>query len=191
MKETIRAFIAFELPESIVRLAADLQDQLQSHGMKLRWVRPRNIHLTVKFLGDIHEGRSADVIGAMQAAAGRTAPMTVTAQGLGVFPGIRKPRVLWFGLGGQTDRLAEAHQQLDNELAATGFARERRPFRPHLTLARFKQAVNTRRLHESIQDVGGYPPVEFQLEEWVLLKSDLRPQGAIYTPLQRVPLCGA
>lgn len=188
MKDTIRTFIAFELPESIAQLAADLQVRLKSHGLKLRWVQPQNIHLTVKFLGDVAEGRIADAVEAMQSSALNTVPMTVSAQGLGVFPGIRKPRVVWFGLGGQTDLLAELHRLLEDGLEKRGFARERRPLRPHLTLARIKQALDTRRLQESLQDVGAYHPVEFQLTELTLFKSDLRPQGALYTPLKRVPL---
>ena len=188
MKDTVRTFIAFELPESIVQLAADLQVRLKSHGLKLRWVQPRNIHLTVKFLGEVAEGRLADAVGVMQTSALNTVPMTVAAQGLGVFPGILKPRVLWFGLGGQIDLLAELHRLLEDGLEARGFARERRPFRPHLTLARIKQKLDTRGLQESLQDVGAYRPVEFQLSELTLFKSDLRPKGALYTPLQRVPL---
>ena len=179
MKDTIRTFIAFELPESIVQLAADLQTRLRSHGLKLRWVQPKNIHLTVKFLGDVEEGRIADTVEAMQTSARNSVPMTVAAQGLGVFPGIHKPRVMWFGLGGQIDRLAELHRLLEDGLGKKGFAREKRPFRPHLTLARIKRALELRALQESIQEVGAYPPVEFQLAELTLFKSDLKQQGAL------------
>ncbi len=190
MKDTVRTFIAFELPESIIQLAADLQMRLKSHGLKLRWVRPQNMHLTVKFLGDVATGRIGDVAEAMHRASGNAMPIAVAAQGLGVFPGIRKPRVLWFGLGGRVDLLSEAHRLLEEELEERGFARERRPFRAHLTLARIKHEMDFRRLLEGIQDVGSYQSVEFQLTEWVLFRSDLRPQGAFYTPLERMTLSG-
>ena len=190
MKDTIRTFIAFELPEPIIQLAADLQMRLKSHGLKVRWVHPQNMHLTVKFLGDVAKGRIGDAAEAMHRASRSAVPMVVTAQGLGVFPGIRKSRVLWFGLGGRVDLLTEAHRLLEDELAERGFAREGRPFRAHLTLARIKQRLDARKLLESIEDVGSYPPVEFQLTEWVLFKSELRPQGALYTPLERIALSG-
>lgn len=190
MKETVRTFIAFELPEHIVELAKDLQTRLRRHDLRLNWVRPDNMHLTLKFLGEVSMGGIADVITAMHSAARRAVPMDVSAQGLGVFPGLRNPRVLWFGLGGQTDLLAEAHRHLEGELAGMGFAREKRPFRAHLTLARIKHAVDSGHLLDGIQAVGQYDPVAFRLTEWVLFQSDLRPQGPIYSSLERVALAG-
>ena len=190
MKDTIRTFIAFELPEHVIQLADDLQQRLRYHDLKLSWVRPRNIHLTIKFLGEVSEAGIPDVVTALRSTSRVASPMDLTAQGLGVFPGLRKPRVLWFGLGGQVDLLAQVHSRLENELAAKGFAKEPRPFRAHLTLARIKNEVDARNLLEIIQDVGGYDPVDFRLTDWVLFKSDLRPQGAVYTPLERVALGG-
>jgi len=188
MKETARLFIAFELPDRVLALAKDLQARLKRHGLKMQWVRPQNMHLTVKFLGEVSQARIGDVSAALHHAALEAAPMEVCAQGLGVFPGMRQPRVLWFGLGGQVDLLGEACQHLEDALDVKGFARERRPFRPHLTLARIKQAVDPTLLLEGIQTVGRYDPVGFRLTEWVLFQSDLRSQGAIYTALDRAML---
>ena len=188
MKETARIFIAFELPDRVIALATDLQARLKRHGLKLQWMRPQNMHLTMKFLGEVSKARIGDVAAALHRAALEAVPMEVSAQGLGVFPSIRKPRVLWFGLGGQVDLLGDACDHLESALAEKGFARERRPFRPHLTLARIKQVVDPGRLLEAIQAVGQYDPVGFRLTEWLLFQSDLRPQGAIYTALDRATL---
>lgn len=184
----MRAFIAFELPPAITRLAADLQACLQRQRLKLRWVRPGNIHLTLRFLGEIPSEQSADVAQAMRLAATGGAPIQISAQGMGVFPGLRKPRVLWMGLGGQTELLARAVECLEAQLAPLGIPREDRPFKAHLTLARVQKALDARLLQEALEACGGFTPQAFMAAEMVLFQSDLRPQGVIYTPLARVAL---
>ncbi len=188
MGKTIRTFIAFEMPATFLRLAEGLQDRLRNRGVRLRWVRPQNIHLTLKFLGDILPEQMDDVVSAMNRASGTESSIALTAQGMGVFPGIKKPRVLWIGMGGQTDRLAQTVATLENCLEGAGFPPERRPFRAHLTLGRMKHALDSRQLLQAIEHEGCFEPEPFQATEMVLFKSDLRPQGAIYTPLARVPL---
>lgn len=184
----MRAFIAFELPPEITRLAADLQACLQRRGLKLRWVRPGNIHLTLRFLGEIPSEQSAAVAQAMGAAALGGASIQLSAQGMGVFPGLRKPRVLWMGLGGQIDLLAQAAARLEAELAPLGIAREDRPFKAHLTLARIQTPVDVRMLQAALEACGGFAPQAFMAAEMILFQSDLRPQGPIYTPLSKVAL---
>jgi 2'-5' RNA ligase len=184
----MRAFIAFDLPPEITRLAADLQACLQRQGLKLRWVRPGNIHLTLRFLGEIPSEQSADVAQAMRMAAMGGSPIQLSAQGMGVFPGLRKPRVLWMGLGGQTELLARAAARLEAELAPLGIPREDRPFKAHLTLARFQKPLDARRLQAALEACGGFTPQPLMAAEMVLFQSDLRPQGSIYTALARVAL---
>lgn len=188
MGNTLRAFIAIPLPPDIVELAADLQFRLKSGGLKMRWVRSQGMHLTLKFLGDIPESRVDDLSGAMQRAGSGFGVVDLAAQGLGVFPSIKRPRVLWLGIGGETDRLARLHGRLDAELERIGIAREKRPFRAHLTLARAKGAVNTRLLLDSLQAQGQYAARAFQAQQMVLYQSDLRPQGAVYTARANVNL---
>jgi 2'-5' RNA ligase len=184
----MRAFIAFELPPEIARLAADLQACLQRQGLKLRWVRPGNIHLTLRFLGEIPFEQSADMAQAMRMAAMGGGPIQLSAQGMGLFPGLRKPRVLWLGLGGQTALLAQAAARLEAQLTPLGIPREDRPFKAHLTLARIQTALDARLLQEAIAACGSFLPQAFFAAEMVLFQSELRPQGSIYTPLARVVL---
>ena len=184
----MRAFIAFELPPEITRLAADLQGRLQRQGLKLRWVRPGNIHLTLRFLGEIPSEQTVAVAQAMGTAAMGSTPAQLSAQGMGVFPSLRKPRVLWIGLDGQTELLTQAAARLEAELAPLGIPREDRPFKAHLTLARIQTALDARLLQGAIEACGAYAPEPFEAAEMVLFKSDLRPQGATYTPLARAAL---
>ena len=187
MAVTFRAFVAFKLPPDIIDLAAGIQSALRSRGLNLRWVKPRSLHLTVKFLGDIAETAAAGVASAMQRSCRTAAPLALTVQGLGVFPGFRKPRVLWIGLGGQVDALEQLYATLETELAALGFSREKRGFKAHLTLARFKGGGD-RDLARVIEELGRYEPKPFSADNLVLFKSDLRPEGAVHTPLSEVRL---
>ena len=188
MSETLRTFIAIRLPPEIIELAGELQSRLKSGGLKLRWVRLQSLHLTLKFLGDIPESAIADLNGAMQRASFGYGQLELTAQGMGVFPGIKRPRVLWIGVGGELEKLTRLVAELETELEQLGFAKEKRPFRGHLTLARVKRPVDSRILLEAMQDHGHYDPRPFPARQMILYQSDLRPQGAIYTARATVDL---
>jgi 2'-5' RNA ligase len=188
MANTIRAFVALKLPADIIEHAAGLQAALKAKGLRLRWVKPQNIHLTLKFLGDIPAADAAMVGPAMQRASQGTPPLALFVQGMGVFPGIKRPRVLWIGLGGEVEALRQLNSRIEDELAGLGFARENRGFKAHLTLARFKEGVASRDLLQAFEALGNYTPEPFAAKHLVLYKSDLRPQGALYTPLAEVLL---
>lgn len=190
MNKPVRVFIASELPGEIIDFAAGLQRRLKGQELALKWVRPQNMHLTLKFLGDIEFALKDDIVAAMTSVAHTVSPMMLAVQGMGVFPGIRKARVLWIGLGGEIDRLTQVHGQLQDLLAPMGFSKEKRRFNAHLTLARINSPLDADRLLRIIQLEGGYPPIPFHMDEMVLFRSELRPQGARYTALGRVALKG-
>jgi len=188
MAGTLRAFVAITLPQEITDHVRALQDALKGHGLKLRWVKPANLHLTLKFLGDIPEADATAIGGAVRAAAGDEMPLELTIQGMGVFPGIKRPRVLWTGFGGEVDRLRQLQERIEDRLEPMGFHREKRGFKAHLTLARIKGAVSSRRLLDAIEALGDFSPQSFTAGKLVLFKSDLRPTGAVYTPLKEIVL---
>lgn len=188
MADTIRAFVAFKLPADVIEHAAGLQSALKSRRLKLRWVAPRNLHLTLKFLGDIPADDAAAVALAMQRACRGATAMSLTVQGMGVFPGIKRPRVLWIGLGGQVEALRQLNSRVEDELTGLGFPRENRDFKAHLTLARCKGWVAPQDLLQAFEELGNYAPKPFTADRLVLYKSDLRPTGAVYTPLSEVYL---
>jgi 2'-5' RNA ligase len=128
--ETIRAFLALDPPPEILRTIADIQGMLRKNIRgSVSWVRPEGMHLTLKFFGDI----AADDINTIsEVVAGHTAGVRtfqLEAKGLGVFPGLRRPRVLWLGIGGEVERLITMQKAIDQGLEACGFLREERPFR--------------------------------------------------------------
>ncbi|MGD8836976.1 MAG: RNA 2',3'-cyclic phosphodiesterase [Desulfobacteraceae bacterium] len=188
MGRTLRAFVAFKLPEHIVDRAATLQSALKARGMKMRWVKPQNLHLTLKFLGDIPVADAPKIGAAIVHVACDEPPLELTLQGMGVFPGIKRPRVLWVGFGGQVQALKQLHRKLEDQLEPLGYDRDKRGYRAHLTLARIKGPVASKALSEAIQDVGHFSPISFAVQRMVLYKSDLQPRGAIYTPMATADL---
>lgn len=188
MQAAVRAFIAIALPDTIIRHLEALQNQLRAAGLKLNWVRPGNIHLTLKFLGDIEQAQVEQVAAAMQSAVRDHAPFELAVQGMGVFPTLRRPRVLWVGVGGQTDGLLSLYHSLEESLAGVGIAREARPFKAHLTLARIKGPVPPRKLVQAVEKGGQGAPLPLPVKEVALLQSRLQPTGAVYTLLARGPL---
>lgn len=188
MTETLRAFVAIDPPETTIRALAAVQEAFRPHGLKIRWVRPTNIHLTLKFLGDVPADSVAAIVKAMACATGDGPPLNLAVDGLGVFPGLKRPRILWAGVHGDTDRLGALFRRLDGELARAGFPAEAKPFRAHMTLGRIRDRVDSRRLARAMAAVGQYGPVSLPARELVLVQSRLMPAGPAYTRLATAPL---
>ena len=190
---TLRLFIAIELPEPIIQALAEVQEQLRNRVPQgiVRWTRPTGIHLTLKFLGETPTHRKAAIETGIAKAVSGIEPFTLTAEGAGCFPNTRKPRVVWVGMGGEMDALSTLQKAVEREIAPLGFPTESRPFKPHLTLGR----VNRRASREDAAIVG-QAVADLRLGEIgrfvvagiSLMRSRLRPDGAIYTQLSYVPL---
>jgi 2'-5' RNA ligase len=183
MGNRIRAFIAIPLPREVLDLAGDLQDRLREQGLRMRWVRPTAIHLTLKFLGDIDPRQVADIEKVLAATASSSGSLDLAAKGLGVFPTVKKARVLWMGIAGETATLLTVQKDLETRLESLGFKPEKRRFNAHLTLARAKGRLDARRLVRCMETIGGFEALPFVARQIVLFQSDLRPDGAVYTRL--------
>lgn len=165
-----------------------LQAELGSFGLKIRWVPPQNVHLTLKFLGDVALSEMDAVAAAMAAAATPASAITLNACGTGVFPGAKNPRVLWVGLTGERVPLRRLQEQLSDQLRVLGYAAEKRPFRAHLTIGRFKQRPPASKIVELLRQSADFKTAAFTVAELTLFRSDLNPGGAVYTKLAGVPL---
>jgi RNA 2',3'-cyclic 3'-phosphodiesterase len=188
MPPHIRAFIALELPPSVISLLRRMQENLKSKGLRAKWVRPENIHLTLKFLGNINPGDIDKICGAMMDAASDFMAVHLVARGVGIFPSIKRPRVIWVGLGGQLQLLVNLQRALEDNLAALGFKKETRPFKGHLTLGRFKKNVNPNIIRQIVAEYANRDGEEFPVSRIVLFKSDLKPTGAVYSQIQQAVL---
>jgi 2'-5' RNA ligase len=196
----IRTFIAIELDEPLraaiggvqagVRRTLERELRRSAPDARIQWVKPESIHLTLKFLGDIEEGRVAAIAEALDRVAAAGARSSLAIGGLGVFPDARAPRVLWLGLDGPVDALVRLASSVDAALRALGFASESRPLSPHLTLARIKErqrevgrALDASALLGQASALG-----RLDVRALALMKSELRPSGSVYTRLHEAVL---
>jgi 2'-5' RNA ligase len=190
--EQIRSFIAIELPEEAKEGLARLRRRLERDEHKsVKWVDPKGIHLTLKFLGNISAGQVAQITAAVEEASGGISPFHLEISGLGAFPSVRQPRVLWVGVGGETDKLSRLQQGIDSALAALRFSREERPFVPHLTLARTREGASgpeRRSFSELVSSTIFEDKYPFEVEAVKLMRSQLTRTGAIYACLSVVRL---
>ncbi|UCE53404.1 MAG: RNA 2',3'-cyclic phosphodiesterase [Desulfobacterales bacterium] len=188
MSETIRAFIAFEIPDDVLSSLSRVQEGLKSYKFQAKWVRPQSIHLTLKFLGTIQSTHIRQIARVMHDAAEGYAPITLSVRGIGVFPNIRRPRVIWVGLAGQVNLLGELQQKLDVGLSEIGFQKEERSFKGHLTLGRFKTRINSADIIRALEEFAEFETQPFAGDQLILFKSELRPTGAVYSKLEHVSL---
>ncbi|MDJ0802791.1 MAG: RNA 2',3'-cyclic phosphodiesterase [Desulfobacterales bacterium] len=188
----MRTFLAFNPPEDTVRRIERLQHRLQAEGLAVRWVEPANIHLTLKFLGETDPAAGEGIERAMQAAVAGQAPLEMALGGLGGFPRLSRPRVLWQAVAGEVDRLEVIQQALDVRLTRCGFEREKRPFRAHLTIGRIRRPQRWRTADAAIaRRMQDLPLVPFTVDTLIWYESRLCPGGAQYTALARAPLRAA
>jgi 2'-5' RNA ligase len=190
--EEIRAFIAIELPAAAKSALAGIQAQLRAAGHSaVKWVDPEGIHLTLKFLGNIQASKVADIIGVMTEAAQGIHPLQLELTGLGAFPNFKRIRVVWVGLGGDLIELKQLQQCIEANLVPLGFAREARPFSPHLTLCRAREHISLAEQQSLGQLVAGTTcelQCRFDVQAINLIRSQLTREGAIYSRISSVKL---
>jgi 2'-5' RNA ligase len=187
-ERTIRAFLALDPPEEILREIGRIQDRLRKriHG-DLRWVRPEGIHLTLKFFGDLPENAVVNISAVVGRAAAAVGSFELAICGTGVFPDPHRPRVVWMGMTGDVARLVTFQQGLERTLRGIGIPPEERPFRPHLTLGRIKSSKGLTGLAEALEKGRAVTAGRFTASGLGLFQSDLTPRGAVYTRLAVYP----
>mgnify|MGYP005839686527 CR=1 FL=1 len=193
MVDTWRLFIALELPSELVASLEEVQAQLirQTPPRTVRWVQPGSIHLTLKFLGDSPVSQRISLEDALRRATNEHIPFRITAGGLGCFPNTNRPRVVWIGIRETANTLTALRDSVERFVAPLGYPTENRPFSPHLTLGR----VNRDASHAAIQKLGNLIAgislgdlYTWTVTEVSLMRSELRPDGAVYTALHHAPL---
>lgn len=186
MTSTVRTFLAIHPSAELREAVAALQKELESSGAELRWVGPEALHLTIKFLGDVVERELPGVTRALEESLATLAPLDLEARGLGVFPGWKKPRILWIGLEGEG--LMTLVDAVESALSPLGFPPEAREFTPHVTVARVRSTRGMDGLGRQLRDLAERPLARFVVASATLTRSDLRPDGPIYKPIAVIPL---
>ncbi len=183
--ETLRSFIAFDIEEDpVVKNFHNAQDLLLSTGASLRIVKPENVHVTLRFLGDISPDRLDGIHDEIKNI--DYAPFEVRINGLGVFPNLRHISVVWAGIREGQNELRSIFYQLESNLSRLGFKTDNRGFSPHLTLARVKSGRNKIELAQRIEELKDYDFGIVKAKCLRLKKSVLTPQGPVYSTLREV-----
>src|ERR1700752_3956244 len=181
-----RTFCAFELPET-------LRTRIDEHAKRVReagpdvaasWSRPENIHLTMKFFGNVDQAKGPAISAAAARVVQEVSPIQIEAGKAGVFPRPSRPQVLWIGIEDPSGALLKLQQRLEDEFALEGFAKEDRAFRPHLTIARIRKPQNANRLAEVHLGLE-FNAVTVRLHELILFRSELSSKGSKYTSVSR------
>jgi len=181
--DSIRAFIAINLPENVISKIRDVQEQLKKYKIKISWTKPENIHLTLKFLGDIQPESIESIERVIEESIKACHPMELFSRAIGFFPSVKRPRVLWMGLLGQTEELALLQQKIDIGLSALDFPLESKSFTGHLTLGRLKAGGTPEVFIDIMKSFQEISTDRFVADSVNLYKSRLTPSGPIYTKL--------
>ncbi|RKZ31030.1 RNA 2',3'-cyclic phosphodiesterase [bacterium] len=183
----IRSFICLEIPKNIREtIDRNVTRQLKDCGVKCSWVKPENIHITLKFLGDIPEKIVPKISEILEKTVGDYNAISLSLGKVGKFGG-RTPRVIWVGNVGETEALKSLAESVDKSLLSIGFKREKRKFSPHLTIGRVRNPKGTDKLLRLIDEIE-LPETNFVVKRVILMKSELSPGGSIYTPLAEFEL---
>ena len=181
-----RVFVAIELPVAVRRKVIEHIDSLRDSvpEAKASWIREGNLHLTLKFLGDIPFTNVEKLSAAVAIAGTRVEPFEIIVEGCGAFPPRGQPRVLWIGIDDPSGQLASLHVALEDECAKAGFPREARAFHPHLTIARIRKPHDSRHVAAAHKEMGfGLETV--RASELAVIRSELRSEGSRHTVISR------
>jgi len=185
MSESIRSFVAFDIEdESVLKRFSEAQETLSRAGASLKLVEPRNIHITMRFLGDISSSMVDSIHREMEKVF--FTPFEAEIKGLGAFPKPSYPRVVWVGIWRGADQLRSVFNQLEPRLLGLGFKPDPKGFSPHLTIARVRDGRNRAELVKRILELADYEFGTIRIECLRLKKSVLTPRGPIYTTLREV-----
>ena len=185
--EQVRSFIAIELPDELKAWLNQLQIRLKSgKPFGVKWVNPYGVHLTLKFLGDVAVDKMGGITTVVEEAARGVSSFHLEVGELGAFPNLRRAQVVWVGLTGEADKLAQLQKRLDSALAPLGFVTESRSFTPHLTLARLRGGVSLDDRQKFGQLIAGTvfdAGCTFEVDAISLMRSQLTREGAVYSRL--------
>jgi RNA 2',3'-cyclic 3'-phosphodiesterase len=191
MKNTLRTFVAVEITGPIRARADELIAALDGTAADVNWVEPHNLHLTLKFLGDVHQREITNICRAIGRGTAELDPFDVEVRGAGAFPNSARPRTVWLGVAAGTEPMVVLHDRAEVELAKLGYREEHRRFQPHLTIGRVRGAgMGIDELGKRLQSHADFLAGRMTVAKVTLFSSTLTPDGPIYEVLGTAPLGG-
>lgn len=184
----MRAFVAIEIDEAVRCALAAFVEELDRPRQPVKWTAPENIHLTLKFLGDVAEDRVAQAAQIVGDCAQGIGPFALTARGTGAFPNVQRPRVIFAAAQDERDAAHELARRLDERMAELGVAREERPFQCHLTLGRVREPLSLPALSAKLTAASEREFGKMTATQVTLFESKLTPRGPIYRAVERMAL---
>jgi 2'-5' RNA ligase len=184
----MRTFLAVELTEDVRRALRDVQACLRASGADVKWVEEENLHLTIKFLGEVQDERLADVVATTRLAVASLTTFSVSIGGIGAFPSLTRPRVVWAGLQAGGEPFKALMERVETAMDSMGFPREGRVPHPHVTLGRVRDPHRLKRLPELLKAESPETLGTVTVERLTLMASELSPKGPKYTPIEYVEI---
>jgi RNA 2',3'-cyclic 3'-phosphodiesterase len=180
----MRTFVAVNFEQPIRAKITQTRNELTPLSKKIKWVEEQNLHLTLKFLGEIEEKTVVEIDEALKNTLSNTAQFDINLAGLGVFPGLSRPRVIWIGIEKGKDELAQLNLEIESRLEPLGFMTEERPFSPHLTIGRVKEPLNEKESGILSGFIERFHSEEISIkivQQIDLMKSVLSRSGSVYS----------
>ena len=188
MTQQIRCFVAIEIPMTIQNQLAQIQTILRKQIQRASWVKPGNIHLTLKFLGDVNPDDIESIGQTTEQAAAHHSPFSLRMGGVGAFPSLARPRAIWSGVKVGEEQVSALAQDINQALSRCGFPPDDKKFNSHLTIARLKRRVDLRPFVNLYRQYDEIDDGAMTVHEISLIQSQLHPKGAVYTTLQSYAL---
>jgi 2'-5' RNA ligase len=191
MKDTIRTFVAVEIDAAVRQRAGELIEQLRGSGADVKWVEVENLHLTLKFLGEVRSREIPQVCEAVERAAAGAERFELELSGAGAFPNVRRPRTVWLGAGKGSEEMVLLHKEVEAALGKLGFRPEQRRFQPHLTIGRVRRGgPAVAELGQLIEQRADFFAGRADVQQVVVFSSQLDRSGPTYEALSRARLGG-
>ena len=179
----LRTFIALEIDDEIKQEIGRIEDHLKSSGADIRWVKPVNLHLTLKFLGETPTEKLVHINALLEKVCEINTNFLMELSSVGGFPNTKNPKVIWLGFSKGKEEILKIEQQIEELLSEQGFAKEEREFSPHLTIGRKRSSLNQFALATMLQNYTLPNTLRQQVKTLSFIKSTLTPEGPIYEPL--------
>jgi len=186
--QRIRCFIAIEIPRFIQDGLAHIQDTLKKQISQVSWIKSDNIHLTLKFMGEVEQNQLSVIEPAIEQVTQRYPPFALKVGGIGAFPNLKRPRVIWVGVKVGAAEVSALARAINFELNRHGYPLDEGTFNPHLTLARIKNRIDLRPFVDIFRQYNEIENASMTVNEIALVRSQLHPKGAIYTILKAYAL---
>ncbi len=180
-----RGFIAVDI--NVIPKIIEFEKEIENSGANVKLVEPKNIHITLKFLGDTDEQLIDDIGEIIKSSTEEIKPFNIQLTGTGVFPNPNYIRIVWIGMENH-EQIEIIAKKIDDKILELGFERERRGFSPHLTIARVRSAKNKDKLLQVVEKYKKTVFTDVKVESIKLMESDLTPKGPIYTTLKEVKI---